>query len=317
MLKKDLFEKVLLNPAISGCDELDIVSGYASASMVTRHMEALKEIKLANKIKINLVIGMSPKDGIFEDDLTGFRTQKLETYPGNFDCSFITTSPSIHSKLYLWKKEGIPRTSFLGSANYTQNGFFPFGNGELMDACDPTSAKEYFEDLNDKTTYCNSPLLQENITIKSKKQAFEDNNSTIFSDSNSITLSLISKQTGDIQQKGGLNWGQRDGRDHNQAYLHIPAKICKSNFFPNPRTIFTMITDDNKSLLCTRAQSNGKAIETPAKNSLLGEYFRNRLGVESGAPVTLAHLQNYGRTNIEITKIDDSTYYLNFDPTLQ
>jgi len=65
-------------------------------------------------------------------------------------------------------------------------------------------------------------------------------------------------------------------------------------------------------LICTIAQDNDKAIETPQNNSLIGEYFRNRLGLGYGAYVSSLDLQRYGRTDVDFYKIDEETYYMDF-----
>ena len=121
-------------------------------------------------------------------------------------------------------------------------------------------------------------------------------------------------KTGEIHNKGGLNWGQREGREPNQAYIQLPPVVYKSNFFPLRATHFTVLTDDNKTLICTRAQKDkfGNAIETPHNNSLLGEYFRNRLGLSNGSFITKQDLVKYGRTDITFYKIDDENYYMDF-----
>ena len=75
---------------------------------------------------------------------------------------------------------------------------------------------------------------------------------------------------------------------------------------------FTAITDDRHQLILRIEQQNDKAITTPARNSDLGEYFRNRLGLANGAPVTRADLDRYGRTDVVFLKLDDETYYMDF-----
>ena len=59
-------------------------------------------------------------------------------------------------------------------------------------------------------------------------------------------------------------------------------------------------------------QQNDKAITTPASNALLGEYFRNRLGLYNGAYVTTEDLRKYGRTDVAFYKIDEEQYYMDF-----
>ncbi len=102
------------------------------------------------------------------------------------------------------------------------------------------------------------------------------------------------------------------GREPNQAYIRLPANIYSTDFFPEIGAHFTVHTDDNKVLICSRAQQNGKAIHTPHNNSLIGQYFRNRLGLASGAFVRREDLLRYGRTHIDFYKIDNETYYMDF-----
>ena len=126
-----------------------------------------------------------------------------------------------------------------------------------------------------------------------------------------VTVSLL-ERSGKVPSRSGLNWGQREGREHNQAYLSLSSQVYKSDFFPERTIHFTVYTDDDKVLICTRAQDNAKAIHTPHNNSLIGEYFRNRLALPSGAKVTRASLLRYGRTDVDFYKIDDETYFMDF-----
>jgi hypothetical protein len=129
-----------------------------------------------------------------------------------------------------------------------------------------------------------------------------------------VTLPFTTSVRGDLQvpKSSGLNWGQRPGREQNQAYLSIPAYIQKSSFFPVPGVMFEVECDDGACFQCLRAQANGKAIHTPANNSFFGLYFRSRLGVMPGYMVKIEHLTKYGRSSVDIYKISDSKFYLDF-----
>ena len=61
-----------------------------------------------------------------------------------------------------------------------------------------------------------------------------------------------------------------------------------------------------------RAQQNGKALHSFKDNSILGSYFRKRLGLKSGALIILEHLIKYGRMDISMEKIDYGRYNLDF-----
>jgi len=63
--------------------------------------------------------------------------------------------------------------------------------------------------------------------------------------------------------------------------------------------------------LCT-AQANGKAIHTPENNSLIGKYFRKRLGVAQGASVRLTDVLKYGRVDVDFYKFDEESFYMDF-----
>jgi hypothetical protein len=132
-----------------------------------------------------------------------------------------------------------------------------------------------------------------------------------------FSLPLTTKLKGilHVPKSSGLNWGQRPGREQNQAYLSVPAYIQKSGFFPDPGVCFVLKCDDGQFFQCVRAQANGKAIHTPANNSLLGLYFRSRLGVMPGYMVNIDHLIKYGRTSLDIFKISNDRYFLDFSST--
>lgn len=111
----------------------------------------------------------------------------------------------------------------------------------------------------------------------------------------------------------GLNWGLRENRDPNQAYLQLTPEIYKGDFFPPKKSFFVAETDDNETLFFTRAQKDyGCALQTTDSNANLGAYIRKRLGVDFGATITKDDIENYGRDNIEFIKIDDKHYRLNF-----
>ena len=131
-----------------------------------------------------------------------------------------------------------------------------------------------------------------------------------------VTLPLTTTIKGAlvVPKTSGLNWGQRPGREQNQAYLSVPAYIQRSNFFPEPGQHFLIECDDGELFNCVRAQANGKAIETPGNNSLLGIYFRRRLGVMPGYMVNINNLINYGRTSVDISYVNDTKFLLDFSP---
>ncbi len=139
-----------------------------------------------------------------------------------------------------------------------------------------------------------------------------EQNLAINTDNDACELPLYNEKKNSIHEKSGLNWGQRKGRDGNQAYIPIPQKIVKRKFFPEKAHHFTVTTDDGHYFVMTVAQDGDKALHTPQNNSLIGEYFRNRLGVLDKAKVELADLERYGRKYVKFTKLDEDDYFMDF-----
>jgi hypothetical protein len=323
MLSKNLFDEVLMQPAQNGANKLYVVSGYATAAMAFRHLKNLK--KNNHAVEVELIVGMSPVDGLSKINHKGFQELMQTAYAGIFSCSYLTEMPPVHSKIYAWFENDKPFCGFVGSANYTQNAFGK-NQREVMAKSDPLQGFEYFQKLIPQTIYCNN-IEAENIVkiyntrsftrVKRETEAIQQQEAIVTATEpsviglSSVRLTFLDRQ-GRLPQISGLNWGQRPGRNRNQAYIKLPADIARTDFFPNRPIQFTVLTDNEKILTCSRAQDNGKAIHTPQSNSQIGEYFRNRLGVPNGAPVMLEDLLRYGRTDVSFYKIDDETYYMDF-----
>lgn len=324
MLSDKLFKKVLVDPVSAGADELFIVSGYATSAMAFHHLNNLKT-ELRKDVKVNLIVGMCVLDGLSESNHRGFQKIMDEDFKDSFKCSYVINMPPLHSKVYSWCKGKKPLAGFVGSANYTQTAFYE-KQRECLVETDPAKCLKYFKSLISDTIYCNHLEVEDNIQIypdaefarfKRPSKARE----TISSETPKLKISGVPyvkvqllDNNGNLPGRSGLNWGQRpeEHRDPDQAYIRLPAEIYKTDFFPEIGLHFTVQTDDGKILTCSRAQANGKAIHTPHDNSLLGQYFRNRLGLSEGEFVKKDHLLRYGRSDIGFYKIEDETYYMDF-----
>lgn len=313
-----------MQPVQNGCNKLYIVSGYATSAMAFHHLNELNNHGSTN-VALKLIIGMTSSDGISFGNHRGFRQIMSNDFAGRFECSYKINTPPIHTKLYLWFENDIPRFGFLGSANYTQTAFNTARQGEAFTECQVYEALDYYNGLIGDTIYCTHPDSENLIKIYNdrfyRRRERESSETTTpevpqapdVSTLENVTISLLDGD-GNLPQRSGLNWGQRpeEHREPNQAYIRLPSSVYNTEFFPPVRAHFTVLTDDNRVLICARAQQNGKAIHTPHNNSLIGEYFRNRLNIPNGNRVTLEDLRNYGRTDLTFYKIDDETYYMDF-----
>ncbi len=301
MLTNDLFGEVLIQPAVElGSGHLNIVSGYASPSMVDWHFQEIA--KNDCEMHLNLIVGMTKKEGIIKEKHLAF-VEATNKY--NFDCRYIAKGKPVHTKVFVWLKTNKPVMAYSGSANYTLNGFSG-DQQEVLCRCNPIDAQNFFNLMFKDSISCKDPKIEEEINLiehRTQRQLLQ---------LNTVTLSLLDSQTNETHNAGGLNWGQREKRDSNQAYLPVPSKIYKSDFFPPIKQRFNVLTDDGEMFIFARAQQHGKALHTPLGNNLMGLYFRARIGVRSGEFVKKEDLLKYGRTDVHISKVDDNNYFLDF-----
>ena len=335
MITDNLFEQVLVDP-FEPNSTLYIVSGYASATMVSRHFNRLvgdgrrrAGFIRRQDLRIELIVGMAAHDGISQKDHEGFQEISRE-YSGLFVCRYVAYSPPVHSKTFAWYSDDVPKVGFTGSANYTQRAF---GNlqREAVIEHDAESARNYFDIIRQYTIDCSDPHVTSLVTVYSEPgysmrlnvedaEELEDDESIPGIDAEDLAqlphkiISFLDRQ-GNLPQQSGLNWSFRTGyvrNDRNQAYIRIPAHIANTDFFPPVGDHFTIITDDNINLICSRAQQNAKAIHTPHSNSIMGRYFRHRMNLPLSKQISTNDIRNYGRTDVDFYKIDDETYYMDF-----
>jgi hypothetical protein len=327
LIYNGLFEEALLKPIERGATSLNVVTGYASPAMISRHLDIAKE-RYKIKVDLDLLVGMTGRDGLSRTSLLGFRSIRRQIPGNDFRCSFSTKPTSIHSKVFVWSNESGPVQAFIGSANYTQAGFGlssqTLQHHEVLVEVDAHEAFDYAITIASSTIDVNHPDIASYIDIfdvdgNSAQEGQEEATPTLLGGAQSVLLPLVQvkRNPGHVHNAGGgLNWGQRGTRNRNEAYLPIPISVQNANFFPPKGEHFQVITDDGESFIATTAQEGGKAIETPNDNSILGKYFRRRLGVQSGAFVQTEDLGRFGSNAVEFTAVEPGLYYLDFRPGL-
>jgi len=321
IIHEDLFKKVLQQPAGRGGDKLCAVVGYATAAMAYRHFE-----ELPSSVSMDLVVGMSPSEGIGRGDHRSFQKLASIDYPERFSCRYLEHPPSVHAKVYVWLSGGKPLEGYVGSANYTQRAFFSGGREESLVPHDAGDCFDYCRRFLRVGVDCADPAVQEKIRIHEgrrppAKGLYPERSPArraaksveVPQDRECVTIPLLDRSQ-ELPDRSGLNWGQRPEyrRDRDQAYIRVPTEIARSGFFPPRGTHFTLATDDGESLDCVIRQDNAKAIHSRPSNALIGQYFRKRLGLPSGVLIRKKHLLGYGRTDVSICRVDDENYVLDF-----
>ena len=307
----DIMRAILFDPVYSGSNKLCILSAYASPSMASWLLKTYEEMTIEG-VSIELIITSTAEESISQMNHNGFMTLHKENRSekqNTFSCSYMHQPERITDNLYIWLREETPVRAFVCSYDFTQTSFLRSRNGAAS-LCSEVDAYRMFENASKNSTYCDFSEIEDYVIIGASD--LPKSSDLTPDDPNYVSLPLIVQKTGEPGTKSGLNWGQRNKRNPNEAYIPLPRKIAKSGFFPLEKQHFLVVTDDHHTLLLRVEQQNDKAITTPASNALLGEYFRNRLGLPNGAYVHTSDLDTYGRRDVSFYKIDEDQYYMDF-----
>ncbi|SED07033.1 restriction endonuclease PLD domain-containing protein [Paenibacillus sp. GP183] len=304
-----LYDQIIKSPYQENRHNLNVLTGYASSTFVHHLLYTFENLNL------DVILGMVKEQPITIWDHNEYINLIQST--NRLRMRYFNGTPPIHAKVLLWSKNRTAEeVAFAGSANLTWHGFRDYQ--EIMVPAEVSFVKGLFPSSNELKDCTDPDIFQFfNMQFQLEPEVSDIDTSAVGAavrGKPSVVLPLTQKRDQQVHGRSGLNWGQRDGREPNQAYIPIPMEIHRQqpDFFPDRAVDFTMITDDGESFICTVAQDGNKAIETHHDNSIMGKYFRQRIGVPLGNKVETEDLERYGRSTITIYKMNDDTFYLDF-----
>ena len=103
MILNDIAKRVLFDPLACDVNELYIVSGYATPTMLSWYIKNLYH-KTQTPIRIYLLVGMVPFDGVSVSVHEGFIQLVRSEQPqeiAKLECSYIYDAPAVHSNLFI------------------------------------------------------------------------------------------------------------------------------------------------------------------------------------------------------------------------
>lgn len=305
-----LAKSILFTPLNLGANRLCILASHATPSMVSWLLTTYDEQGISG-ISVELIVEAVLDDGIDKASHEGFQAlHGIRDKRNRFTCSYLFQAPISKKNLFLWLQNDTPVCAFSSSYDFTQTDFLRKHSGSLTRRS-ASHAYTSYENAVSRSIFCRHSEVEDHVVIRSST-VIPISTSDISADS-CVHLSLLTR-TGEPGKRSGLNWGQRNKRNKNEAYIPLPSKIARSGFFPLDKQHFLVVTDDHHTLQLRVEQQSDKAITTPTSNAQLGEYFRNRLGLANGAYVHASDLKGYGRTDVTFYKIDDEQYYMDFSP---
>lgn len=333
MYNISLEDKIFKSDASRISDKLTIISGYIGA-------ETVAMLAQYSNIKFEIVYGMYASDGIskaLHDTLVDLQSKMPWV---EIKYSLIP----VHSKIYCWSKNDVITEVLVGSANFSINGL----RRDYKETLYPISSLAY-EEYTDYKNYILNRSIPCNVATKFKNAPETPvGNTQPFVTQGICRINLLDS-TGNVPSKSGLNWGKSNGNVvDGDAYLPIKVEYIKTfpDLFPQKKyvngivntsslgkitranDVVEFIWDDKKSMIGLLEGNNTiKDVVYPNKlcssNSKkeLGDYIRGRIEKKLGKSIFNAStipvitkdiLNQYGRTHIDISKIGEGIYYLDF-----
>lgn len=339
MYTENFEEQILFTPARKdgqACNHLKIVTAFTDVERISSHLIRLfdgRNKEYTANIKVDIILGMTKGAGLTQKKHQKICSliKRLNSVSGmpKVSCRYIVEGRQVHSKVYVWCKGNKAVEAYNGSANYTMNAFFV--RRECMDSCDAKEANHYYNSLLPDTIDCLDKLVKEKITFSSSKHLEDDIADTNLENLSwehyqelkpvdRIKVSLLKADGSDTGYGSGVNWGIRKNgykRNRNQAYIPYNTGDQKTGFFPGINSdgtypVFKVVTKDYDAFYMRQAQTNGKALETPESNAIIGEWIRHIIGVPDGTYITKQMLENARGTTVVFKKYEDGIYTLEY-----
>lgn len=327
---KDLENKILHSEIAKSCDKLFVISGYVGAELI----KTLSSFPLSTQFEI--IYGMYGSDNISEP----LHKKLVELHNSLPNVSISYSTVPIHSKIYCWFYNDEAKGGLIGSANFTINGLRKDFKETLSDI-KPESMNEYnkyFMYVRNHSILCTDPR----VTLRKHKHVStkSDTKEQPYLSDRICRASLLDKK-GKIPLKSGLNWGCSKGHvAEGDAYIRITTKYIRlfPDLFPQKKYVNGIVNEESKGkanrendeveliwddgtsmigLMEGQTTVDGviypKQLSSSPQKNILGKYIRKRLGnLPLDYIIRKKDLQKYGRTHIDISKIGDGIYYLDF-----
>lgn len=308
--------------------ELDIISGYASPTFFRNVLSEFPHLK------VRLFIGMSDEGISINSHLKYKEIQENSNSSIYYQSNKINGAQPNHIKAYKFSNGDASRV-FIGSANFTENGFF--NNREILTEISD-NLSDLFEDQMVNSVSCLDPDITNFVTFTIAERMISNK----FEES-PLELPTLGKHRIKYPKLGGHNATDKfhlyreriDTRYHkyfkvrialnstlnsrwtstgiNGALSSEPSVLKYSpegylyDLFPT-NTIITLYTDDDKILKGRLVGNFGK--DLALVDETWYDYAVNRLGIDFGIPLSNENLSQLKCASFEFERINESEYIM-------
>lgn len=337
----DLEQVVLHSDVAQNSNKLFAISGYVGPEIV-------KELaQFPSDHKFTIIYGMYGMDSISEPMHKQFI--ELQRSLSNVDIYYSTVP--IHSKIYCWLNNDVVNGALIGSANFTISGLRRNFKETLADVSLDAIPEytRYFDYVFDKCILCTDPNVV--LRNYRRPRGEVDTQLQPFVSQGICRASLLARGR-EVAALSGLNWGLASlGGSHTvlgDAYIAITKEHLRlfPDLFPikkyvgrqNPESNgkanrendeVELIWDDGTSMIGLMEGQQDyegsvypKQISSSPNKNIIGKYLRKRILNKASVDdltyedlayrITKRDLFHYGRTSIDISKLGEGIYYMDF-----
>lgn len=291
-----------------------------------------KIMELYPHLDLNIYVGMA-REGVSQENHVKYN-QLMREYSG-LRIYYKVYYPLTHIKLYQFIKNDNHKKAYVGSANFSEAGFF--SNQELLVESN-SNFEDLFNEIKNKSLLCTDsevytfvnffdedgePIsnIPEYIEESPKVVEEKSKNSTEKNDKLRIMRSLrrnltstnydlkipVMLESGKFNDNKGINaWARKQ-----TPYLRQSNKYPFSNYFPTDRE-FTVIFEDGN--IFEGNINTGKATELKMHPDFY-MYLKNKLHIAEQRPITYEELKENNLLEIKVYKLENNEYFFKFEST--
>lgn len=320
MIIENLYENII-KAYFKENSRINILSGYGSGTFLQRVIEECPPLK------IDLYLGMT-HEGISKSSHDIFQNITRENEDINVHYQ-IEGSPN-HMKIYSVFEDKALKKSFVGSANFTENGFV--NNKEILLKSD-IDFKEVFEAQSINSLICTDidiekyvniyrePLTdykeiekpQERITFASTgDESFNPGFRKLISMRNKASVKYFKEFDIEVVKSNDENWeftGINTALYGGVPHITLGNTLYLKKVFPKGAE-FTLVTEDDKEYKVRTSAKYRNALYFVDIN--IYEYFRDKLGLEEKRPISSQDLKAIESNQMKFIRLDELRYYTEF-----
>jgi len=305
---------------------LKVATAYVGEEALVLIRPALTRL-VNNGCRAEFFIGMAVGDGLYPGTLR--LCQSLHDELTRTGGGVFATQEPFHSKIYTGQIDGV-ETAWIGSSNLTIHGLLSWREANIRITGNGRPMQRVLREMDliatmriglDQIQEVTLPVTR----IIEPQREYPDGPAFQV-----VELPLYRRETGEVQERHGLNWWNGGGRrrDPNEACISLSVRDIKRNpaFFPNRAhqgTRFTVYTDDHEVMEMQIEGGGpidgnsglrfGKQIASTPRKATLGEWIlRRKLNLPPWTVVEKRMLRGYGKDSIKFIKMSHENYLMMF-----